>query len=355
MRICFLVTSDAPKDPRVSRHASLLRDRGHEVEIVYPNRSMFELIQRRGRKLPPVVRYSLLQTVLLLDFWRRGRRFNAHLYITNDLDTLLAGVLCAGASRRLIHDAHELWPDQWIGMGVFPGPVIAWLRIFERVLICRAEAVITVNEFIADVLRSRYGIRRLSVVMNLPDASARASQPSKRTALYHGAYVANRGLENLVLSCAFLQKDVTLVLRGYGELENKLRQLGRPYDNVRFEKPVPMAQLVRKAAEASVGVVPYLPTNLNNYYASPNKLFEYIRAGIPVVGSDIPFLRKVIVGENIGCIFNPYDPRSIALAINRATGTDLLPVFRRSVRRVQDKYSWEHESKKLVMLVERKV
>ena len=171
-----------------------------------------------------------------------------------------------------------------------------------------------------------------------------------KVALYHGRHVPMRGLEELVQSCEFLHKDVTLVLRGYGTIEAELRELGKPFTNCKFAPPVPMEKLTEVASSADVGVIPYIPVNINNYFTSPNKLFEYIGAGLAVVGSDVPFLRQIILENEIGYVFNPRDPQSIADAINKATRKENLAHLRANVQRIKHKYSWQAEQKKLLAI-----
>ena len=408
MRICMFVSNDMTSDPRVSRHAETLGRMGHEVVVVCPKspstshleeRTSYRVVRcnlfppardkmsRRksvsaptrnrtysfpqerpqrlfGRVMREIVaslfRLLLHPTRLTYVFWKAGRKFNAHVYYTNDLDTLLAGVLCSGASRILIHDAHELWPDQFIGMGIYRSPAIAWMRILERLLIRRAEIVFTVNEFIAEVMQKRYRIEKPHVVLNLPavDPLKPGKTPRKtgspKVALYQGLYTSQRGLENVIRACEFLENDVVLVLRGSGPTEQQLRAIAKPFGNCSFEAPVKMSETVTAAAQtADVGLVSYLPVNINNYFASPNKLFEYIQAGLPVVSSDLPFLRSIIAGNEIGLLFDPRDPGDIAAKINMATRDAMLAIFRANVNRVQRRYRWDEEQEKLVSLIRR--
>lgn len=410
MRICMFVTNEVTRDPRVSRHAETLGAMGHEVMVVCPmsqttasqeQRELYAIrryrafvslrdvfshpMRRYGQSPEPrkdksskslryhpshilrvlstmkaiLVRLVAYPTYLTWTLWKVGREFNAHIYFTNDFDTLLAGVLCAMTSRPLVHDAHELWPDQFVGMAVYPVPAIAWLRILEGILLRRANVVVTVNEFIAEELQTRYRIDKPRVILNVPAINDRDTpqrrhrhEASKKIALYQGLHTFHRGLENLVSSCEYLEDDITLVLRGYGPNENRLREIGEKFTNVRFDEPVPMRDLVSAAAStADIGIVPYLPVNINNYFASPNKLFEYIQAGLPVVGSDLPFLRKIIIGNGIGYVFDPHDPRSIAEAINAATRDGVLPTLRNNVLKIRRRYSWSEEQKELIKIV----
>lgn len=290
---------------------------------------------------------------LTWQFTKLARDFNAQIYVTNDYDTLLAGVLSAWISKKLIHDAHELWPDQFVG--VLRSPVIAWYRLVEYTLLKHASLVITVNEFISRELERRYHIERPQVILNVPKRMPSIVMPElqqkpTKIALYQGAYSTDRGLENLIRACEFFYADVVLVIRGYGQIEAQLRELAKPFTNCRIEESIPPNQLILAASKADVGIVPYLPTNLNNYFTSPNKLFEYIQAGLPVVASDLPFLRKIITENAIGYLFDPRNPRDIANSINTATRNEKLLLLRKNVLRIRNHYSWDEEQRKLVKI-----
>jgi len=387
--LCMLVTSDMVSDPRVARHAETLGSHGFRVLVICPissrtepheSRPAYEILRpRRSRalnailstlttkrnmsiarsstKLPREQSYpwtrlittagSFLLTQLAL--LRAAKKQRAQVYCANDFDTLLVTILAAGLDRLVVYDSHELWPDMMLA----PEPIKAIARAVEKVLIRRANLVMTVNEFIATELKHRYSLTRVpDVVYNCPNSGLRPKRrndsPRVKVALYQGLYAPERGLENLIKAADYLLADIHLVLRGYGVIENELRSLAKGRKNVQFAKPVAMNQLVNAAADAHVGLIPYLPTNLCNYLASPNKLFEYIQAGLPIVASDLPFLRKVVLGNDIGALFDAREPQSIANALNKSTRD---PTFRRqrsNLASVAAKYSWEIESKKLL-------
>jgi len=383
----MLATNDMLNDPRVARHAATLSNQGFRVIVVCPltyrtraielrdgyeiarvRSSVFdylaELSTRKKNQIkfpkntlfaPPLqtilalVRLSALQLRLL----RYAQKIHADIYCSNDLDTLLIGVICAGFDRKLVYDSHELWTDMLIGIPPY-GKAI--LRRIEKLLIRRADRVITVNEFIAKELKARYAIDRpVHVIYNYPNLLAEKRTKRRKTiapkkVLYQGRYSPERGLENLVRASEYLLHDVELVFRGYGEIEAYLKTLASGRANVRFEKPAKMEDLVQAAQNADVGIVSYMPTNLCNYFASPNKLFEYIQAGLAIAASDMPFLRKIITRDRIGVLFDPQDPRNIAEALNAVTRPERLEAYRKNVALVAPRYTWASESQKLVRL-----
>jgi glycosyltransferase involved in cell wall biosynthesis len=123
-------------------------------------------------------------------------------------------------------------------------------------------------------------------------------------------------LEGLIDSVAELE-GVTLTLRGPGSLAGALQQridaLGAR--NVQILPPVPMTDLVRALDGYDVGVVPYLPTGKNFLFCSPNKLFEYMIAGLAVVCSDLPVLREVVLSADCGLLYEPGNVAGLAAAL----------------------------------------
>lgn len=113
-------------------------------------------------------------------------------------------------------------------------------------------------------------------------------------------------------------------------------------------RPVPMERMIDAARDADVGIVSYIPSNLNNYLASPNKLFEYIHAGLPVAASDIPFMKRVVCENKIGVVFDPRDPEDIARSLNKITRQPALGHCRKMIMAAAEKYSWQKEEKKLL-------
>lgn len=140
-------------------------------------------------------------------------------------------------------------------------------------------------------------------------------------------------------------------------MENELRALAqglRVSDRIFFVEPVAAREVVNAAIGADIGVMAYLPDLLNYKYASPNKVFEYMMAGLAIAASDLPEIRGIIEETGSGVLFDPYDPKSIASAINKLiSDEELLRSAQRNARRAaREKYNWEKESQKLLSLYE---
>ncbi len=296
---------------------------------------------------------------------RAVRAVRAEVYHGNDLPTL---PLTIWAARRVkgkaVYDSHELWAEQGTEMTPF---LVAISRRVEARYIRRMDAVVTVNDFLAEALRKQYRIPPPTVIMNCPElstprpvplgSSIRAAlglSPHTPLILYQGRYGRGRGLEALIESGRYLTQGV-IVLRGYGDNEADLRRRVADLDvsgRVFMVDPVPMADLVAAAAEADVGVVPYTACARGYYYASPNKLFEYMMAGLAIAVSALPFLEKIVRGDDLGVVFDPSDPRDIAEQLNVLTGNAarLRSCRANALRAARERYHWGYEGRKLVTL-----
>jgi glycosyltransferase involved in cell wall biosynthesis len=231
---------------------------------------------------------------------------------------------------------------------------------------------VTVNRSLGEILGARFGIRRVVVVYNTP---ARWEAPAERPnllreatglpadapiALYHGAFFLHRGLEEL--AAALLEpgmEHVHAVYLGYGSREEWLREIAkdpRYGGRIHVVEAVPPAVLPLWVASADVGVMPIQASTLNHRLSSPNKLFESLATGLPVVVSDFIEMRRIVLDDPdgpLGAVCDPADPASVGAAIRSIL--DLSPDARdglraRCLRASHERWNWETESARLVAL-----
>lgn len=323
-------------------------------------------LKRSGRRLLLVPHKPLM----FFDYYRRAYRLvgadppealHAH-----DLNTLpVAAVLAARLRLPLTYDTHELYPE----MSTLSQREAATWRFLERRLAKRADHVVTVCDSIAAEIECRYGIARPTVLLNCPVAEDANGGPanaakileaqvglegsSEPIVLYQGGFTPHRGLPTLVRSAHELARGM-IVLMGWGRLEDELRALIAREgleDRVRIAGPVPQEQVVAYAACATVGVIPYEPVGLNNTYTTPNKLFDYMAAGLPVAASRLPELTRFVEGGGMGLTFPPGDPAALASALNQMLAhPERYSEMRERARESARRYTWERESVKLLAL-----
>lgn len=286
----------------------------------------------------------------------------------HDLNTLpVAAALAWRLGLPLTYDAHELYPE----ISTLSRREAAGWRFLERRLAKRADHVVTVCDSIATELERRCRIARPTVLLNCPAGSGRGDGAGKRGALraraglngsgeplilYQGGFAPHRGLPTLVRSAHELERG-TIVLMGWGRLEEELRDIVADEgleDRVRLAPPVPPGDVIAYAAAAAVGVIPYEPVGLNNTFSTPNKLFDFMAAGLPVAASRLPELVRFVEDGEMGLTFTPGDATALAAALNEILADPArYDRMRERAREGARRYTWESESRKLLALYAR--
>lgn len=250
----------------------------------------------------------------------------------------LSGLEAAGRAQRLhggqlIYDSHEIFVESGSN-ATRPRIIKAILARSERRWMRNARALVTVNESLAAELGRRLSPRRTVVVHNAPDAwdppavrpdlirAATGIPQDAPIALYHGAFAAHRGLEELAAAVLVPGLEhVHAVYLGYGSQRAMLDGLAadsRYAGRLHVLAAVPPAELGPWVASADVGVMAIQPSTLNHRMSTPNKLFESLAAGLPVVVSDFPEMREIVLGNPLGPlgeVCRPDDPADVARAI----------------------------------------
>lgn len=297
----------------------------------------------------------------------------ADAYHGHDLTGLPAAVNARRAHRaaRLVYDSHELYVESGATAGRPPWAV-DWLARRERAWAREAAALVTVNSALADELRRRLAVERIVVVHNCPPRPTTAAPHDDRirraasipaeapVVLYHGGLRPGRGLRQLAE--AMLEPGLEgahAAFLGFGPLRDEVAALAaeaRFGGRLHLLDAVPPDEVVAWVASADVAALPIQASNRSYELSTPNKLFEAIAAGVPVVASDFPGMREIVAGGpggSLGELCDPTDPASIAGAIRRIL---TLPAERRAElgercrRAAIERWNWESESARLVEL-----
>ena len=286
----------------------------------------------------------------------------------HDLTGLSAIVPSLPAGIPLVYDSHELYLESGTAF-MLPDPVRWILRSYERRCIARAAALITVNDQIADELKRRYRPRTAAVVHNCPvletppptgmlNRHAAGIPSDSPIVMYHGGLAAGRGIEPLLE--ALLRpglEDIHLVLMGYGEMRDALQGMSRtePWrGRVHVLDPVAPAAVTSWVASADLGVMLNPGRTPNDRYSSPNKLFECLAAGVPVLASDFPTMRRIVMDNPegpLGSVCDPADAAAIAVAIEsivRGSPVDRAALRTRCRRAAEGRWNWDVESRTLL-------
>ncbi len=277
------------------------------------------------------------------------------IFYANDLDTLPANALVAAFRRKpLIYDSHEYFTEV---PEVQNRPFVksVW-KNFERKCIGRASLVITVGDSIAKLLEEKYQLKEVMVVRNVPQANLNIKpyskseigiNPSKFLVLLQGAGInVDRGAEELVAAMQYLNDTVLLII-GTGDA---IPQIKKETSRLKLDEKVifigklPYEEMMRYTAAADLGVSIDKDTNINYRYSLPNKLFDYARAGIPVLVSDLVEIRKIIEKYRTGECIHSHQPKEIAKCIRHLLENDaLLAKYKSNTERLNEELNWEKE------------
>jgi glycosyltransferase involved in cell wall biosynthesis len=372
-RVCAAVVSHLPYDARVWKEARSLAAAGYAVDLVGMRYGIAAPQTReedgvRVTELPfgdghGAHSASLIgRARVLLSLWSRILRTPADIYHCHNVHVAPA-VLASALFRRaeIVYDAHELYGEIKPGAGLGSRIAARLTRLVESIVVRRARRVITTNASRALVLAERYPRAEIVAVGNVPDliTDVEPLDPGFPEGvpilLYQGGiYAEARAFEATIAALALIA-DVHMCIVGFGRDRDKsliaewARREGVA-DRVHLFGPIPFDELVRVAAAASVGIVPLRNISANSYLGDTNKLFEYMMAGLPAVGSDFPEVARVLnAGDpRPGETFDPESPASIAAAVE-AVLSDRYEERRARARALAvGEYNWRLEERKLL-------
>ena len=327
-RIIISVTNDLSTDQRVDKVSRSLQKLGFEVVLVGRELSDSLPLERPYR----CVRFRLLFNSGPLFYAEYNFRLwlwllfsKSHVLLANDLDTLLANYLASRMVRvPLVYDSHEYYTEvpELVGR---PRVQKTWERI-EKWIFPRLKHVYTVNESIAEIYRKKYAVE-VGVIHNLPplgeiektkNRSDLGIPEDRFVVVLQGAGInMDRGGEELVEAMAHLP-HCFLVIVGSGDVIDQLKASAKSLgigEQIMFRPKMPYNQMMQYTLNADLGVTLDKDTNLNYRYSLPNKVFDYIKAGIPVLSSNLPELANVVNTFKIGAIVSSHNPLDIARAI----------------------------------------
>ncbi|WP_239257189.1 glycosyltransferase [Listeria ilorinensis] len=301
------------------------------------------------------VRVIFRRGLILIRMVRLGCSKDYCIYQANDLNTLPQGVLCAKLFRRgrgLIYDSHEVQTSRT----GYNSPLYG---ISEKIFLRFVDICIHENHTRAAYIEKRYGFYPRVVhnypVLAKPETSTKidlhqqlAIPKNEPILLYQGGIQIGRGLDKLIRAASLFDRGVVVLIgdgRIKADLEHQVSEAGLT-KRIRFLPKVPLQELLHYTRNAYLGFQLLNNVCFNHYSASSNKLFEYIMSGVPVIGSDFPEIRQVIVREKVGLVVNSHDPKEIAAAVNQLLASpDLREEMHQNCLQAREIYNWKREKK----------
>jgi glycosyltransferase involved in cell wall biosynthesis len=369
-RIIVSVINDLVSDQRVKRTCSLLYEMGFTVTLVGRVLPHSPPADERPYRMHRMKLWFRRGPLFYLEYqfrlWFFLLRNQSEFLLANDLDTLLPNYLHSGKNRKLIYDTHEYFtavPE----LQNAPFKRKIW-ETLEAWIFPKLEHIITVNESIARVYQDFYG-KKLRVVRNVPAGFSRSDFPDRKSLrqelklpieaplmILQGSGInIDRGAEEALESLIHL-KDWHLLVIGSGDVFPLLPGLAEKFgvsDRLIIRPRVPWQDLMKHTMAADLGLSLDKDTNLNYRYSLPNKLFDYIQCGTPVIGSALPEIKSILLRYKVGTLVEIVDARSISLAALRLyPGSDAYITCESACLKAAPELCWEREKEGLRELFE---
>jgi len=365
LRVILSVTNDLSGDQRLHRICTTLHEAGHDVLLVGRKLPGSRAVQRvyRTRRMRLLftkgpffyAEYALRLALLLL--FRKADALTA-----NDLDTLLPNFIVARIrGLRLYYDTHEYFTEvpELIHR---PRVRAVWLAL-EKMLFPRVAVVYTVNESLAKIYSRLYGLP-VAAVRNVPvratqahTATAAKPAPARgRILLYQGALNVGRGVELMIRAMAYLSDEYVLWVIGRGDVEQSLHALVASLglaQKVTMMGFVPLEALPALTHQATLGFSLEEDLGANYRLASPNKVYDYIQAGVPVLVSDLPEMRLTVETHGVGELLYADERTPEALAARARAlceSTDSYTAYVANCHAAAAALCWEQEKERLLQL-----
>lgn len=357
-KVFLSVTNDLTSEQRVHKVCLFLERSGFEVVM----------IGRRRRTSMPLENRSY-QTKRMFLFFETGPLFyaeynlrlffyllfhKADVLVANDLDTLLANYFASRFTKSvLVHDSHEYFT----GVPELAGRNFAkntWKKI-ERKIFPKLAHLYTVNDSIAKLYMDEYGVEA-KVVRNFPILkenlkTAKSKKElqlpeDKKIILYQGSVNVDRGLIEAVEAMQFVEGAVLLVV-GDGDILEDVKAKARKLnlaEKLIFKKRVPFEELVHYTSHADLGISLDKDTNINYRYSLPNKIFDFVHAGVPVLASDLVEIKKIMEKYCIGSLVESHDPKHIADKMNgMLNDSQKIKVWKENCLAAKSELCWQNE------------
>ncbi|TND07517.1 MAG: group 1 glycosyl transferase [Bacteroidetes bacterium] len=354
--------NDLVTDQRVHKVCTTLHDMGYDVLLV--GRRRRESLSMNARKYrthrmflffekgPAFYAFFQLRLLFFLLFRR------ADVLVSNDLDTLWPNFFISKLKgTKLVYDAHEIFTEV-PELAENSARKKAWKKL-EGWLVPKLKHMFTVNNSIAAWYEKQYGIRPL-VVRNMPRLQSEVTvsmtrnelglPENKRIILLQGAGInIQRGAEEAVEAMQYVDHAVLLIL-GSGDVLPLLKEMvkkNKLEEKVIFIPRQPFEKLQAYTHFAGIGLTLDKDTNINYRFSLPNKIFDYIHAGVPVLASNLVEVRQVVEKYNVGRIAESHDPREIARVMTEMLASPDYETWKSNAARARTELCWEQEELQL--------
>jgi len=371
-RILISVTNDLIADQRVGKVSASLQSYGYDVLLIgcikkgrAPLKRPYQTFRFNlffKKRFVFYLEYNLRLLFVLL-FKRKD------ILLCNDTDALPANFIASKLCRvPLVFDAHELFPEVPEVVGR-PRVKRVWEKI-EDIIFPHLKQSYTVCNSIAEHYKQKYGIT-MGVVRNIPNKETTSvpvdknqnkiikllpSLEGKKLLLYQGAINVGRGVEWLINAMLYLDNCV-LCICGGGDLFEEMQALAKEKkleDRVIFTGRLPFEELNQYTSQADLGFVLLENMGLSYYYSLPNRIFDYMKYGVPVLASNFPEIARIVETHQTGKLITHYEPEYLAKVIlEMLKEWEDKSVYQSRLNELSKEFCWENEAQVMLEIVRR--
>ena len=359
-KIIVSVISDLVTDQRVQKECNTFYKMGYDVLLV-----------GRKSKRNFLLKDLPYKTIRFYNLFSRGPLmylvFNVQLFFyllfkkadilwSNDLDTLLPNFMISRLKNsKLVYDSHEYFTES-----VYKRSSKKIWEMLEKKLFPRLKNVITVNDSIRNIYQNKYKVP-VTVIRNVPyefEKNARREAinlpADKKILIMQGMGLnENRGAEEAILMMQFLPDDFNLYFIGSGTIIKKLKTM---VDDLKLQSKVifvgvlPYQQMMEYTRQGFLGLIfEKIDVTDEHLFALPNKFFDYLQAGIPVLSSEAVEIKSIMIKYKIGDFIDSFDPAKMAKkVIEISENMTTYDFWKRNTIAASKELNWENEEKSLV-------
>jgi glycosyltransferase involved in cell wall biosynthesis len=354
-KVIISVISDLVTDQRVHKTAQCLHEQGFNVLLI--GRKM-----KKSAEMPPRD-YRVKRVVLPFEtsflFYASYNIWNFFFLLfnkvdilhSNDLDTLFPNFLISKLKGiPLVYDSHEYFtgvPE----IKKKPFVRFVWGSI-EKYVFPKLKYVYTVNQSIANIYEGLYNVK-VGVVRNVSFLNQenlsldRSTLPEQNVIVYQGMLNMDRGLEEVILAMQYVD-NIKFIIIGGGDVEHKLQELVKQNNlesKVEFTGKLQYKEMIEITKKATIGISVEKPTNENYIYCLPNKVFDYLHAGIPILTSRLIEIESIVTKYDVGTFLESHIPKEIASKLNEVINNkEQLIHWKKNTQKAALACNWQLES-----------
>ena len=288
-----------------------------------------------------------------------ARQLRADICHFHDPELLPWGLLLRLTGARVVYDAHEHVAHDILTKHYLPLPAALLRPLSFIVGRCELLAARGMNAIVAatpEILERFSKLPALSAgIYNFPlteELLHNGSWDSRpQQACYIGGISVNRGVREMVAAAERCRTRIVLAGPLWDGLTADQACALPGWERIHYRGVISRHQVADLMGSSRVGIVTFLPV-VNHVNALPNKLFEYMSAGLPVVASDFPLWRQIVTETGSGLCVDPSDPAAIAEAVDRLAGDAEFAAAcgRNGARAVAGEFNWSAQAGRLVGL-----